>query len=242
MKSMWHDGLEWAERLRPEDQVDVGVVEQEVLDRASLTLYRHERLKGVWAPWLPHTAKNSIVVLLSGLAPIFGGLAFAGDVQFRNIQSQGVSAGIAIQVVLVCFLIGTACQIMAFASWWRIGRRTREADLMASGLLLVGAVLTLVFAAVSGEVGVGDPHLWPTWTALVAAVVSVPAFWFANSATALPKIDISRLTDVESQILLVQRNSALKEAAKHKAVRLRTVNKAIKRPLGALIGTGRTEK
>lgn len=235
MKTMWHDAFEWAERIGRGDQVEVGDVEQQVLDRAPFILYRYERLQGIWSICLPRSVGNQILVVLAGLAPIAGGLAFAGNVQFRNIQSTGVSTGVADQIVLVCFLIGFGCQIVSFAGWWRTGMRTRESDLMLSGLLVIGSAFTLIFAAVRDDVAVGSVNMWPTWASLVAALGSLAFFVFGNSDKSLPAVDIRDLSERETQVLLDHRNAALEEAAKRKAVRLKSVNKAIKKPLGALV-------
>ena len=235
MNKMWHDAFEWAERLARGEQVEVGDVEQQVLDRAPFILYRHGRLQGIWSICLPRSVGNQILVTVAGLAPIAGALAFAGNVQFRNIQSAGVSTGVASQIVFVCFLIGFGCQIIGLAGWWRTGMRTRESDFMLPGLLFVGSGLTLIFAAVRDGVEVGAVYMWPTWASMVAALVALAFFAFGNSGKSLPEVDISGLSEVETQVLLDQRNAALKEAAKRKAVRLRSVNKAIKKPLGALV-------
>ncbi|TQL70729.1 hypothetical protein FB381_4671 [Nocardioides albertanoniae] len=235
MSKMWHDAFEWAERLGPGEQVDVGDVEQQVIDRAPFVLHRRERLQGLWSVCLPRSVGNQILVLLSGLAPIAGALAFAGNVQFRNIQSPGVAVGIAGPIVLLCFVLGFLCQIIGFGGWLRVGRRSRESDLILSGLLLIGSSLTLVFAAVHEAVQVSDFHLWPAWASLVASTVATAAFSLGNSSQVLPAADVSRLTELESQFLVDQRNAALKEAAKRGAVKLKNVNKAINKPLGALV-------
>ncbi|MFE6508846.1 hypothetical protein ACFVDI_17370 [Nocardioides sp. NPDC057767] len=234
---MWHDAFEWAERLRRGEQVEVADVEQQVLDRASYILYRDERLQGIWSICAPRSLGNQILVALSGLAPVAGALAFAGNVQFRHVQSTEFSTGAATQIVLLSFLIGLGCQIVGIVGWWRAGLRTRESDLLLSGLLLGGSGFTLVFAAIRDGVDVGGVYMWPTWASFFAALASLCSFVFGNSTKALPKVEISDLSEVETQLLLDHRNAALKEAAKRKAVKLRTVNKAIKKPLGALVVT-----
>lgn len=236
MNKLWHDAFEWAERLGRGAHVEVGEVEQQVLDRAPFILYRYKRLRGMWSVCIPRSVGNQILIALAGLAPIAGALAFAGNVQFRNIQSTEFSSGVASQIVFVCFLIGLGGQIVSAAGWWRIGMRTRESDLMLSGLLAAGSGFTLILAAVRDDVEAGSAHIWPVWASLFAALVSVAFFVFGNTSKSLPKVEISGLSEAETQILLDQRNAALKEAAKRKAVRLKSVNKAIKKPLGALVG------
>lgn len=115
VKKTWHDAVDWADRLPKGAKLTVSDVEQEVLDRASYILYLHRRLQGFWSLCLPRSVGNQIVVLLSGLAPIIGGLAFTGEAQFRNIHSEGLSTGVGIQIVWVSFLTGFACQVLEIA-------------------------------------------------------------------------------------------------------------------------------
>ncbi|MGH3090593.1 MAG: hypothetical protein ACRDSJ_25220 [Rubrobacteraceae bacterium] len=239
MKKTWHDAVDWADRVPKGVKLTVGDVEQEVLDRAPYILYLHERLQGFWSLCLPRSAGNQVVVALSGLAPICGGLAFTGETQFRNIHSEGLSTGVGIQVVWVSFLIGFACQVLAITGWLRVGRRTRESDSGLSGMLLAGSALTLVLAALIDEVKVSDIQLWPAWASLIAAVLSIAAFVLGGSDRPLAEIDVDRLTDDERQILMDQRDAALKIAAKRQLVRLRTVNRAVGKPLGSLIARPR---
>lgn len=239
MKKTWHDAVDWADRLPKNVQLTVSDVEQEVLQRAPYILYLHERLQGFWSLCLPRSFGNQIVVLLSGLAPIFGGLAFAGETQYRNLHTEGLSTGVAIQVVWICFLAGFVCQGLTLTGWLRVGRRTRESDVIASGLLLVGSALTLVFAAGNDEVDISDLQLWPAWASLTAAVVAVTTLVFGGSDRPLPRVAVDQLTPDECQVLIEQRDAALKIAAKRKMVRLRTVNRAVGKPLGSLIARRR---
>lgn len=235
MKSTWLDAVDWADRLPVGVKLTVSDVEQEVFDRAPYILYLQERLRGCWSLCLPRSVGNQIVVLLSGLSPICGGLAFAGETQFRNIHSDGLSAGVAVQVVWVCFLIGFLCQTLEVAGWLRAGRRTRESDLMTSGLLVVGSGLTMTFAAVLDDIEVSDVHLWPVWVALIAATMSIAAFVLGRSDKQPPAVEMDQLTDSQRRALIDQRDAALKIAAKRQVVRLRTVNRAVGKPLGSLI-------
>lgn len=235
MKKTWRDAVDWADRLPVGVKLTVGDVEQEVFDRAPYILYLHERLQGFWSLCLPRSVGNQVLVTLSGLGPIAGGLAFAKGMEHRNIQSEGLSTGLAVQVVWVCFLVGFLCQVLAFAGWLRVGRRSRESDSMGAGLLLGGSVLALVFAAAADGVSVRDIQLWPAWASVAAAVLSLAAFLFGRSDTPLPAVDLPKLTDGQRQILIGRRDEALKIAAKRKVVRLRTVNRAGGKPLGSLV-------
>lgn len=242
MKNAWLDTVDWADRLPVGTKLTVSDVEQEVFDRAPYILYLHERLRGFWSLCLPRSVGNQVVVVLSGLSPIAGGLAFAGETQFRNIQSEGLSTGAALQVVWVCFLIGFLCQLLAFAGWLRVGRRSREADSMGAGMLLVGSGLTLTFAAILDDVDASDIQLWPAWASLAAAAISIGAFVLGRSDKQVPAVDLGQLTDDQRQTLIDQRDAALRIAAKRRVVRLRTVNRAIGKPLGSLIARRRDEK
>lgn len=235
VKKVWHDAVDWADRVPKGVKLTVGDVEQGVLDRAPYILHLHERLQGFWSLCLPRSAGNQVVVLLSGLAPITGGLAFTGETQFRNIHSEGLSTGVGIQIVWVSFLIGFACQVLAIAGWLRVGRRTRESDSSLAGMLLAGSGLALVLAAVIDEVQVSDIELWPAWACLIAAVVSITAFVLGRSDRQFAEVEVDRLTDEERQVLIDQRDAALKVAAKRQVVRLRTVNRAVGKPLGSLV-------
>lgn len=102
-------------------------------------------------------------------------------------------------------------------------------------MLLAGSGLALVFVAVIEEVKVSDIELWPAWASLVAAVLSIAAFALCRSDRPLAAIDVVRLNNDERQVLIDQRDAALKVAAKRQVVRLRTVNRAVGKPLGSLI-------
>lgn len=231
----WGDAVYWADRLPTGQKLDVWDVEQEVFDRAPYILHVEERLRGIWSLCKPRSVGNQVSVALFGLAPIAGGLAFIGDVQFRNIQSPGVSLGVARQIVSVSFGVGFLCQVLAIAGWMRMGRRTLETDFTQSGLLLAGSALTLTFAVVRDGVTVADHHLWAAWGSLIAALIAIAAFSLARSETPLPTVDIEQLTERESAVLVDQRDAALRIAAKRQVVRLRTVNRAVGKPLGSLI-------
>lgn len=241
MKKAWHDAVDWADRLPVGVKLTVGDVEQEVLDRAPYILYLRERLQGFWSLCLPRSVGNQVVVTLSGLGPIAGGLAFGTGMEHRNIQSEGLSTGLAVRVVWMCFLVGFLCQVLAFAGWLRVGRRSRESDSMGACLLLGGSVLALVFAAAVEEVSVRDIELWPAWASVVAAVLSLAAFLFGRSDTSLPAVDVNQLTEEQRQVLMRQRDEALKIAAKRKVVRLRTVNRAVGKPLGSLVARSKDQ-
>lgn len=239
MKNLWHDAVDWADRLPRGIKLHVGDVEQEVFDRAPYVLYRRERLQGLWTVCLPRSIGNQVVVTLSGLAPICGGLAFMGDTQFRNMHSEGLPEGAAVQVVWICFLIGFLCQALAVAGWLRVGRRTREADSTGSGILLAGSGLALVAAAARDGVEVSDIQLWPVWACLIGATGAIAAFLLGRSDCQLPTVDVDSLADDERQVLVDERDAALKIAAKRQVVRLRTVNRAVGKPLGSLVARRR---
>lgn len=106
---------------------------------------------------------------------------------------------------------------------------------MTSGLLVVGSGLTMTFAAVLDDIEVSDVHLWPVWVALIAATMSIAAFVLGRSDKQPPAVEMDQLTDSQRRALSDQRDAALKIAAKRQVVRLRTVNRAVGKPLGSLI-------
>lgn len=235
MTMMWHDATNWADRLRPSVELDVSDVEQEVLDRAPYILYRHERLQGFWSLCMPLSVGNQIVLTLSVVAPLLGVLPLLGGIEFRNIQTHAVSTDTAMRIAGTCFLIGFLCQALDVAGWLRMGRRTQEGSLMMSGILLVSSGLALGAGAAIHKAVPTDINLWPAWASLIAAVAASASFRLGGSDRQLPPVDVSQLTDSERQVLLDQRNAALKTAAKRKVVKLRKVNKAVDKPLGSLI-------
>lgn len=233
MTEQYVDVVEWARTVGPEEPHGPRDLEDVLLQDHPGNEARLERREDE-SPWALARGIWGLFYISAPFLPIAGPVLFRGG-WYRGNEIDATDIGTALPWSGVLFWCAAAFWVNQLVRWW--GFRYRSAFGMviaAANIVLAGMTLRMATADLDRFHGNAMLHLIPMWATIVLAGLVIGVYAVSPPAPRFARVLTTDLTDESRDLLLEERESALRVLAERGMLENDPVESLSSRPLGRL--------